>query len=71
MELLSTNKSPESEKVEVPINTPQATQVPYRHPHHKKRDCEIRRQVMEVHHPKKIELGWIKLFFISEVVINT
>ena len=41
MEFLSTNKSPEAQKVEVPINTPQAIRVPYRHPHHKKRDREI------------------------------
>ena len=34
MELLSTNKSPQAQNVEVPINTPLVTQVPYHHSQH-------------------------------------
>ena len=47
MELLATNKYIEEKKVEVPINSSQATQILYHHPHHKRKDCESQRKVME------------------------
>ena len=58
---LSTNKSPEAQRVEVPINTPQAIRVPYHHPHHKSRDCESRRQVTKIMYTAANELQGVTL----------